>query len=64
MDWDKFLAACIRAFWTAVFPLIGAGVAYAVDHLAEIGVNNAALALVVGAFLYGLKKYLWPDTVL
>jgi hypothetical protein len=64
MNWNKLSAALIRAFWTVVFPLIGGLVSWAAtgDNLQQVGVENAGIALVVGAFLYGLKKYLWPDT--
>jgi hypothetical protein len=66
MDWKRFQAALIRGFWTIVFPLIGALVNWLAtgDNLKEIGVTNAAVILVVGGALYGLKKLLWPNTVL
>ena len=64
MDSERLVAAIIRAFWTVVFPLIGAGVTYLLEPgaLEKIGVTNGALALGIGAVLYGVKKYLWPDT--
>lgn len=64
MNWSKLSAAIIRAFWTVVFPLIGGLVNWLAtgDNLQQIGVENAGVILVVGAFLYGLKKYLWPNT--
>lgn len=66
MDWTRLRAALIRGFWTIVFPLIGALVTYLLEPgvLEEVGVTNAAIALVVGGLLYGLKKLIWPDTVL
>jgi uncharacterized membrane protein YhhN len=66
MDWSRFQAALIRAFWTVVFPLIGALVNWLAtgENLKEIGVTNAAVILVVSGALYGLKKFIWPDTVL
>jgi hypothetical protein len=66
MDWIRVRAAIIRAFWTVVFPLIGGLVAYLIEPgvLEEVGVTNASIALIVGAVLYGLKKLIWPDTVL
>lgn len=66
MDWLRFRAALIRAFWAVVFPLIGGLVAYLVEPgvLEEIGITNTAIALVIGGLLYGLKKLFWPDTVL
>jgi hypothetical protein len=66
MDKQRILAAIIRAFWTVVFPLIGALVTYLLEPgvLEEVGVTNAGLALAIGAVLYGLKKLIWPDTVL
>ena len=64
MDWSKLSAAAIRAFYTVVFPLIGALVNWLItgDNLQSIGVENAGVILVVGGILYGLKKYLWADT--
>lgn len=64
MDWSKLSAAVIRAFWTVVFPLIGALVNWLItgDNLQSVGVENAGVILVVGGLLYGLKKYLWADT--
>ena len=64
MNTTKLIAALIRAFWTVVFPLIGALVNWLAtgDNLHQIGVDNAALILVIGGVLYGLKKYLWPNT--
>lgn len=66
MDWIRVRAALIRAFWTVVFPLIGGLVAYLLEPgvLEEVGVTNAGVALAIGAVLYGLKKLIWPDTVL
>ena len=66
MDTDRLVAAIIRAFWTVVFPLIGGLVAYLLEPgvLEEVGVTNAGLALAIGAVLYGVKKYVWPDTKL
>lgn len=64
MDTGRLSAALIRAFWTVVFPLIGGLVAYLLEPgvLEEVGVTNAGLVLVIGAVLYGLKRYIWPDT--
>lgn len=64
MDWSKLSAAVIRAFWTVVFPLIGALVNWLItgDNLQSVGIENAGVILVVGGLLYGLKKYLWADT--
>lgn len=66
MDWIRVRAALIRAFWTVVFPLIGGLVAYLLEPgvLEEVGVTNAGIALAIGAVLYGLKKLVWPDSVL
>jgi hypothetical protein len=66
MDWIRVRAALIRAFWTVVFPLIGGLVAYLLEPgvLEEVGVTNAGVALAIGAVLYGLKKLIWPDSVL
>jgi len=66
MDTNRLRAAIIRAFWTVVFPLIGGLVAYLLEPgaLEDVGVTNAALALGIGAVLYGLKKLIWPNTVL
>jgi len=66
MDWTRLRAALIRGFWTIVFPLIGSLVTYLLKPgvLQEVGVTNAAIALVIGGLLYALKKFIWPDTVL
>lgn len=67
MDWQRFEAALIRAFWSVVFPAIGVGVDRLYnwateENLESIGVENFALATAIGAVLYFLKKYLWPET--
>lgn len=64
MDWSKLSAAVIRAFWTVVFPLIGALVNWLIagDNLQSIGVENAGVILVVGGLLYGVKKYFFANT--
>ena len=64
MNTSKLSAAIIRAFWTVVFPLIGALVSWLAtgDNLQQVGVENATIALLVGGILYGLKKYFWPTT--
>jgi hypothetical protein len=66
MDTNRLRAAIIRAFWTVIFPLIGSLVAYLLEPgvLEEVGVTIPALALGIGAVLYGVKKYIWPDTVM
>lgn len=64
MDWSRLQAAIIRAFWSFVFPMIGALVAWlqSGQNLESIGVTNVLLASVVSAILYGVKKAIWPDT--
>lgn len=64
MDWSKLSAAVIRAFYTVVFPLIGALVNWLItgDNLQSIGVENAGVILVVGGLLYGVKKYFFANT--
>jgi len=64
MNWKLLQAALIRAFWTIVFPLIGAGVAWLANpgNLESVGVENATIALIGGGVLYGIKKAIWPDT--
>lgn len=59
-------AALIRAFWAAVMPALGALVVYLLEPgaLEEVGVTNGGLALAIGAVLYGVKKLVFPDTVL
>lgn len=66
MDWLRLRAGLIRALWTVVFPAIGAGVAYLLQPgaLEEFGVTDGTIALVIGGVLYGIKKIVWPDTVL
>ena len=55
--------AAIRAFWVAVFGGLGYAVDYLVDidRLRDIGLA-VPLAIIVGAALYGAKRYWWPDT--
>lgn len=64
MDWSKLSAAAIRAFWTVVFPLIGALVNWLItgDNLQSIGIENAGVILVVGGLLYSVKKYFFANT--
>lgn len=64
MDWSKLSAAVIRAFWTVVFPLIGALVNWLItgDNLQSVGIENAGVILVVGGLLYGVKKYFFANT--
>jgi hypothetical protein len=64
MDTDRLVAAVIRGFWTVVFPLIGSLVVYLMEPgvLESVGVTNATIALVIGAALYAVKKFVWPDT--
>ena len=64
MNWERFQAALIRMFYTAVLPLIGALVAWLIGdgNLESIGVESEYLALAIGAVLYGVKKLLLPDT--
>jgi hypothetical protein len=66
MDWTLFRAALIRAVYTVIFPLIGALVTYLLGDgvLESIGVTNEMAALIIGGILYGVKKLLFPDTVL
>lgn len=66
MNWDRLKAALIRAFWTFVFPMIGALVVWLAngENLQEIGVKDAAWASLIAAVLYGLKKAIWPDTTI
>lgn len=64
MNWTLAQAAIIRAFWSAVFPLIGAGVAWLSNpgNLESVGVTNMTIAVVLGAVFYGIKKAVFPDT--
>ena len=64
MNTDRLVAALIRAFWTFVFPMLGALVAWLAngENLQNVGFENAALASIVAALLYGVKKLVWPDT--
>ena len=64
MNWPRFKAALIRAFWAFVFPMIGVLVLWATDiaNLQAVGIDNAVYASLIAAFLYGFKKLLWPDT--
>jgi hypothetical protein len=67
MDWQRFEAALIRAFWSVVFPAIGVGVDRLYnwateENLQSIGVENFAIATAISAVLYGMKRYFWPGT--
>ncbi len=64
MDWERLQAAAIRAFWAFVLPAIGGLITYLLQPgvLQSIGVENAALAYGIGALLYGVKKFAFPDT--
>ena len=64
MNWTRFKAALIRAFWTFIFPMVGVLVLWATDivNLQSVGIDNAMYASLIAAFLYGLKKLIWPDT--
>lgn len=66
MDWIRLRGALIRAFWTFVFPTIGLVVTYLLEpgRLQEFGVSDGAIAMAIGAVLYGLKRMIWPNTVL
>ena len=66
MDWIRFRGALIRAFWTFVFPALGLVVTYLLEpgRLAEFGVSEGAIALAIGAVLYGLKRLFWPNSVI
>jgi len=66
MNWDRLKAALIRAFWTFVFPMIGVLVLWLTDvtNLNAIGVEDAIVASLIAAVLYGIKKMVWPDTTL
>ena len=66
MDTDKLQAAVIRAFYTFIFPLIGAGIDWLLKsgNLESIGVEDGIFIVSVSAVLYGLKKYFFPNTVL
>ncbi len=64
MDTAKLQAALIRAFYTFVFPLIGALIDWLLKsgNLESIGITDGLLIIGISAALYGLKKYLFPDT--
>jgi len=66
MNWDRLKAGLIRGFWTFVFPMIGAVVIWLANdqNLQDIGIEDATVASLIAAVLYGLKKVIWPDTVL
>jgi len=64
MDKGRILAAVIRAFYTFIFPLIGAGISWLLNdgNLESIGVNDGLLIVAFSAVLYGLKKYFFSAT--
>jgi hypothetical protein len=64
MNWTRFKAALIRAFWTFVFPMLGVLVLWLTDvtNLQSVGIDGAVYASLIAALLYGIKKLFWPDT--
>lgn len=66
MNWIRLRGGLIRAFWAFVMPAIGAAITYLLQPgtLAEFGVTDGTIALFIGGVLYGVKKIVWPDTVL
>jgi len=64
MDFSKLWAALIRAFYTIAFPIIATGIDWALQsgNLESVGVEDGFIILAISGFLYGLKKYLFPDT--
>jgi len=66
MNWARLQASLIRAFWTFIFPMIGVLVLWLTDvtNLQAVGVEDALVASLIAAVLYGLKKMIWPDTTL
>lgn len=66
MDTAKLEAALIRAFYTFVFPLIGALLDWLLmdGNLESIGVTDGLIIIGISAALYGIKKYFFPNTKL
>jgi len=64
MDTAKLEAALIRAFYTFVFPLIGALLDWLLmdGNLESIGVTDGLIIIGISAALYGIKKYFFPNT--
>ncbi len=53
----------IRAFWTFVFPGIGFALEWLVDIDKLVGFGlSVPLALGIGAGLYSLKRWAYPDS--
>jgi hypothetical protein len=63
MDWSKLEAASIRFFWATVFPALSW---FALgSNLEGVGVPQewaAVISAVVAGVLYGVKKFVFPDT--
>lgn len=60
---ERAKAAAIRWVWTFVFPGIGFALDWITDFDKLIGFGlSVPIALAVGATLYSIKKYKWPDT--
>lgn len=57
-----FSMATIRGMWTFILPGIGFALTWGVDNIVDLGVYSLPVSLALGAFLYSLKKYLFPDT--
>lgn len=66
MNWIRLRGALIRAFWTFVFPMLGVLVLWLTDvtNLQSVGVEDAMYASLIAALLYGVKKLVWPDSVI
>ena len=63
MDWSKLEAALIRFWWATAFPAIGW---FAVGtNLEGVGVPQAwavVISAAVAGILYGVKKFILPDS--
>jgi len=52
----------IRGVWTFILPGLGFVVTWLTDMERITVYFSVPVALVLGAFLYALKRYFWPDT--
>jgi hypothetical protein len=52
----------VRGVWTFILPGLGFVVTWLTDMERITVYFSVPVALVLGAFLYALKRYFWPDT--
>jgi hypothetical protein len=59
----RTLMGTIRAAWFIIFTVIGEALTYLLDNLTGLSLPSGTVTA-IGAVGYGLKKAIWPDTLL